>query len=75
MRKVLFYIIISICFIACSNDENIEETQSNTSITINEEITWSEGIGNTPEEFVSNWNKLINSISNDEETILCHTYT
>ena len=70
MRKVLFFIIISICFIACSNDENIEETQSNTSITINEEITWSKGIGNTPEEFVSNWNKLINSISNDEETIL-----
>ena len=70
MRKVLFYIIISICFIACSNDENIEETQSNTSITINEEITWSKGIGKTPEEFVSNWNKLINSISNDEETIL-----
>ena len=70
MRKVLFYIIISICFIGCSNDENIEETQSNTSITINEEITWSKGIGKTPEEFVSNWNKLINSISNDEETIL-----
>ena len=70
MRKVLFFIIINICFIACSNDERIEETESNTSITINEEITWSKGIGNTPEEFVSNWNKLINSISNDEETIL-----
>ena len=62
MRMVLFYIIISSCVIACSNDENIEETQSNTSITINEEINWSKGIGNTPEEFVSNWNKLINSI-------------
>ena len=70
MRKVLFFIIINICFIACSNEKSIEETESNTSITINEEITWSKGIGNTPEEFVSNWNKLINSISNDEETIL-----
>ena len=69
MRKVLFYIIINICFIACSNDETVEETESNTSITINEEITWSKGIGNTPEEFVTNWNKLINSISNDEDTI------
>ena len=48
------------CFIACSNDEAVEETESNTSITINEEITWSKGIGNTPEEFVTNWNKLIN---------------
>ena len=69
MRKVLFLIIINICFIACSNDEAVEETESNTSITINEEITWSKGIGNTPEEFVTNWNKLINSISNDEDTI------
>ena len=69
MRKVLFLIIINICFIACSNDEAVEEIESNTSITINEEITWSKGIGNTPEEFVTNWNKLINSISNDEDTI------
>ena len=69
MRKVLFLIIINICFIACSNDEAVEETESNTSITINEEITWSKGIGNTPEEFVTNWNRLINSISNDEDTI------
>ena len=69
MRKVLFFIIISICFIACSNDEAVEETESKTSVTINEEITWSKGIGNTPEEFVTNWNKLINSISNDEDTI------
>ena len=70
MRKILFLIILNICFIACSNNEDLEETESNTSITINEEITWSQGIGNTPEEFVSNWNKLINSISNDEDTLL-----
>jgi uncharacterized protein YcfL len=69
MRKILFLIILNICFIACSNNEDLEETESNTSITINEEITWSQGIGSTPEEFVINWNKLIDSISNDQETI------
>ena len=38
MRKVLFYIIISICFIACSNDENIEETQSNIDLKTKHDI-------------------------------------
>ena len=29
-----------------------------------------QGLGKTSEEFVSNWNKLVNTISEDEDTIL-----
>ena len=50
--------------IATETTENIEPIQ------INEDILWTKGVGKSPEEFISNWNKLINSISNDEETIM-----
>ncbi|GIR01226.1 MAG: hypothetical protein CM15mP10_2890 [Actinomycetota bacterium] len=46
------------------------DQETTETIQINNEIAWSKGFGKSPEEFISNWNKLINSISNDEDTIL-----
>ena len=42
--------------VATETTENIEPIQ------INEDILWTKGVGKSPEEFISNWNKLINSI-------------
>src|SRR5210317_2596746 len=55
-----------ILFIGCSSDEAVDETDtiqdSETDIVI------SEGLGETAEVFVSNWNKLVSTISEDEQT-------
>ena len=43
------------------NDHCLEETNENLNY---------QGLGKSSEEFVSNWNQLVNTISEDEETIL-----
>lgn len=76
MNKTIYLIIFILVFVRCSNEETIEEQESNLNqentetIPINNEVTWSNGLGESPEEFISNWNKLINSISNDDDTVL-----
>ena len=76
MNKTIYLIFFILVFIGCANEETIEEQESDfdqettETIPINNEIAWSNGLGEPPEEFISNWNKLINSISNDEDTIL-----
>ena len=68
MRYFKFFVLVMIFIVGCTNTENsIEEV--NEPIAIDNEITWSQGLGKSPEEFVSNWNKLIDSISNDQDTI------
>tara|TARA_B100000902_G_C27287641_1_gene905319 strand:- start:1132 stop:1767 length:636 start_codon:yes stop_codon:yes gene_type:complete len=58
--------LFSILFIGCSSDGVEEETEaiqdSETDIVI------SEGLGETAEIFVSNWNELVSTISEDEQT-------
>ena len=58
--------LFSILFIGCSSDGVEEETDaiqdSETDIVI------SEGLGETAEIFVSNWNELVSTISEDEQT-------
>ena len=76
MNKTIYLIFFILLFIGCTDEETIEEQESDfdqetsETIPINNEIAWSNGLGEPPEEFISNWNKLINSISNDEDTIL-----
>lgn len=82
MKKYSLLVFLILILIGCSTEEITEEpldveesvatetTENIEPIQINEDILWTKGIGKSPEEFISNWNKLINSISNDEETIM-----
>ena len=76
MKKIIYLIFFILVFMGCSSEEVTEEQESNLneenneSIPINDEVSWSNGLGEPPEEFISNWNRLISSISNDEDTIL-----
>ena len=54
--------------VGCANTET-DIQEGDESISIDNELNWSQGLGKSPEEFVSNWNKLIDSISNDQDTI------
>ena len=68
MRNFKFFVLVMIFIVGCANTESdIEEV--NETIAIDNEIAWSQGLGKSPEEFVSNWNKLIDSISDDQDTI------
>ena len=76
MKKTKTLTLLFLLTIACSTQEStqegqeIEQIENNEQIEIDTSISWTKGIGKSPEEFISNWNKLINSISNDDETIL-----
>ena len=82
MKKYSLLVFLILFLIGCSTEEITEEpldveesvatetTENIEPIQINEDILWTKGVGKSPEEFISNWNKLINSISNDEETIM-----
>ena len=66
MKKIsllLFILLFSFC---SSTDSETTETESQT----NDVIIFTEGLGKSTSEYVSNWNKLISEIANDEDTIL-----
>ena len=68
MKSFKFLVLLTIFIIGCANTEtDIQEVDEGMSI--DNELNWSQGLGKSPEEFVSNWNKLIDSISNDQDTI------
>jgi hypothetical protein len=60
-------LIFLILLIGCnSEDTSIEESGINNSVE--SELSISEGLGETSEIFVSNWNQLVSNISEDEQT-------
>ena len=67
MKKItsllLFALLISFC---SSTDTETTETESQT----NDVIIFTKGLGKSTSEYVSNWNKLISEIANDEDTVL-----
>ena len=73
MKSFKFLLLIIFFIVSCSDTESdvqeINETVANETTAIDNEIIWSQGIGKSPGEFVSNWNKLIDSISDDQDTI------
>ena len=73
MKSFKFLLLVIFFIVSCSDTESdvqeINETVANETTAIDNEIIWSQGIGKSPGEFVSNWNKLIDSISNDQDTI------
>ena len=67
MKKNKFLFLMLILFMACSETSS---TVPSSEVTEEQEPReWHTGIGETPESFVSNWNILVNSISDDPQTI------
>jgi len=67
MKKLCYFLVlllISSC--STSTDSNVEESELPTG----QEIVFDQGLGKNPTEFVANWNKLVDEISEDEETLL-----
>ena len=67
MKKIIFLVLFTLLFSFCSstNTETVdEEPQSG------DQIIFTKGLGKSTSEYVSNWNKLISEIANDEDTVL-----
>ena len=67
MKKILLFLVfLLITSCTTSTDSDVDESKTATG----EEISFDQGLGKNPTEFVSNWNKLVDEISEDEETLL-----
>ena len=65
--KKLCYFLVLLLISSCSNSTNSnEESDPSTG----QEIAFEQGLGKNSTEFVANWNKLVDEISEDEETLL-----
>ncbi|MDC0606185.1 hypothetical protein OAP00_00100 [Acidimicrobiia bacterium] len=65
-NKVAFVSVVLLMFTGCSSEET--STVENTDNNEQSELIISKGLGKTSEIFVSNWNKLVSSIAEDEQT-------
>jgi len=66
-NKISTLIIILLLLSSCSSEESTSEEDTNESIAVNEFLI-SEGLGKTSQIFVSNWNQLVSTISEDDQT-------
>ncbi len=67
MKKISFLVLFTLLFSFCSstNTETVDEEPQNS-----DQIIFTKGLGKSTSEYVSNWNKLISEIANDEDTVL-----
>ena len=63
-----YYFLILLLISGCTTEveTNEKETDSATGV----EIVFEQGLGESPTQFVANWNILVSEISEDEETLL-----
>ena len=67
MKKITFLLLFALLISFCSStDTETTERESQT----NDVIIFTKGLGKSTSEYVSNWNKLISEIANDEDTVL-----
>lgn len=71
-KLALFLLLISFCTedSNLSIENNEDEVVENKNNNQEESVGWNSALGKSPEIFVSTWNSVVDSISNDEETIL-----
>ena len=71
LQKLIIFLFV---FLSCTSDEVTSiENEENDIVQTTTESTLeprSSALGKSPETFVSTWNSIVNSISNDEDTIL-----
>ena len=67
MKKISFLVLFTLLFSFCSstNSEAVDEEPES-----GDQIIFTKGLGKSTSEYVSNWNKLISEIANDEDTVL-----
>lgn len=66
-HKTFTLFILLLLLSNCSSDET--QTEQNPSMNdVDNEILISDGLGKTSEVFVSNWNQLVSTISEDDQT-------
>ena len=71
-KLALFLLLISFCA-ADSNlsiENNVDEVVENKNNNQEDSVGWNSALGKSPEIFVSTWNNVVDSISDDDETIL-----
>tara|TARA_B100000941_G_scaffold91727_1_gene63646 strand:- start:310 stop:945 length:636 start_codon:yes stop_codon:yes gene_type:complete len=71
-KLALFLLLVSFCtedsnLSIENNDEKVVENKNNNQ---EESAGWNSALGKSPEIFISTWNSVVDSISDDEETIL-----
>ena len=71
-KIALFLLIISFCAedSNLSIENNEDEVVENNNNNQEDSVGWNSALGKSPEIFVSTWNSVVDSISDDEETIL-----
>ena len=71
-KLVLFFLLISFCAedSNLSIENNEDEVVENKNNNQEDSVGWNSALGKSPEIFVSTWNNVVDSISDDEETIL-----
>ena len=66
MKKISLLIIFLLLITACGSNAN----NDTDNLPEEEVIIFTKGLGKSTSEYVSNWNKLVSEISNDEDTLL-----
>ena len=71
-KLALFLLLISFCAedSNLSIENNEHEVVENKNNNQQDSVGWNSALGKSPEIFVSTWNSVVDSISDDEETIL-----
>ena len=71
-KIALFLLLISFCAedSNLSIENNEDEVVENKNNNQEDSVGWNSALGKSPEIFVSTWNSVVDSISDDEETIL-----
>ena len=71
-KLALFLLLISFCAedSNLSIENNEDEVVENNNNNQEDSVGWNSALGKSPEIFVSTWNSVVDSISDDEETIL-----
>ena len=71
-KLALFLLLISFCAedSNLSIENNEDEVVENKNNNQDDSVGWNSALGKSPEIFVSTWNSVVDSISDDEETIL-----
>ena len=71
-KLALFLLLISFCAedSNLSIENNEDEVVENKNNKQEDSVGWNSALGKSPEIFVSTWNSVVESISDDEETIL-----
>lgn len=67
MKKFCYFLVFLLIASCTSNTETDQEEV--TTETANE-VVFAQGLGESPTQFVANWNILVNEISEDDETLL-----